>query len=213
MAKLHISCIDILNLLDDKDLLKIASDKECVKRKVFICVRRVRRYYESSCILFVIDYRNHLAQLSLPWVCNFWLFLDSPDTLETGIWNRNHIQLYFLTVFMVVAWYLQSFLTISARTSSHFMEFELYQAWKVRVWTFIEVKENDFFEFEVEFWDEFAEFCLEYFKYFKFYRIKFFSKIQTIDLKFLRVSNLSFRVWVAFSRTTILTIICPLYHS
>ena len=37
MEKLHISCIDILNLLEDKGLLKRISEKAHAKVKVFIC--------------------------------------------------------------------------------------------------------------------------------------------------------------------------------
>ena len=67
MAKLHISCIDILNLFDDKRFTKNSLREGVGETESFyLCEERVRRYYESSCILFVIGCRNHLAQLSLP---------------------------------------------------------------------------------------------------------------------------------------------------
>ena len=85
-------------------------------------------------------------------------------------------------------------------TSSHFIEFEFHRACKLRVRTHIEFCEYEFFEFKLEFRDEFAEFWLEHFEYYvQVLSSSSFSKLQTIELEFHRIWNLSgktFEIWV-----------------
>ena len=63
------------------------------------------------------------------------------------------------------------------------MKFKFHPAWKLRVRTHIEFRENEFFEFKLKYRDEFTEFWLKCFKYLKFYRVRVPQKYKPFELR------------------------------
>ena len=82
-------------------------------------------------------------------------------------------------------------LIIIACTSSHFIEFKFHRAWKIWVGTPIAFSENEFFEFKLEFRNEFVEFCLQHFECFEHYRVQVSQKYKLSESNFIQ-----FEIWV-----------------
>ena len=82
-------------------------------------------------------------------------------------------------------------LIIIACTSSHFIEFKFHRAWKIWVGTPIAFSENEFFEFKLEFRNEFVEFCLQHFECFEHYRVQVSQKYKLSESNFIQ-----FKIWV-----------------
>ena len=95
----------------------------------------------------------------------------------------------------------------SAWTSSNFIEFEFHWAGKLGIQTNNEFTENEFFEFKIDFPDEFAKLWFEFFVYFKFYQVWISQKHKQRNSNINQVWNFSrhacrvFEFQVAFSIT------------
>ena len=108
--------------------------------------------------------------------------------LMNWFWKYSLI-IHFIGIF-------SSFLPPSAWKSLRFIEFEFHRALELGVRTHSEFKLLLFFEFKLEFGDEFSKFWPWYFEYFKFYWIRVCLQQKSSFL------SLNFEFRVARSNTT-----------
>ena len=145
---------------------------------------------------------NHILLLKRSANNNSWVAQAITKwILSVNIWEfknkRNKWFFHFCLMFYRISlpsfhfWYLSFLVPIySALMSSLFFKFEFHWASELRLWTCYKFKNLLFFEFKLEFGDEFSNFWPEYYEYFKFYRVQVSLK-QTCWVFEFRVAHSS----------------------
>ena len=83
-------------------------------------------------------------------------------------------------------WYLSFLVPIySALMSSLFFKFEFHWASELRLWTCYKFKNLLFFEFKLEFGNEFSNFWPEYYEYFKFFWVQVSLKHESLSVNLI----------------------------